>query len=199
MNFFEWLISVDKAAMIFIHQNLTAPWLDKPMIFFRSVSAWIPLYAFIAYWSFKKMKPWALLFMVLTVATFAVCDFSSASIFKPIFSRLRPCYETDMQRVIRSLVSCGGLYSFPSSHAANHFGLAAFWFYSVKFLTGKLWRWVWLWAVIIGFAQVYVGKHYPLDIAGGALLGFIIGVVFAKLFERLILIKQQNKKNFSLE
>ncbi|MEO6136031.1 MAG: hypothetical protein ABIP35_12815, partial [Ginsengibacter sp.] len=33
------------------------------------------------------------------------------------------------------------------------------------------------------YAQVYVGKHFPSDIAAGALLGIITGTILAKVFE----------------
>jgi undecaprenyl-diphosphatase len=36
---------------------------------------------------------------------------------------------------------------------------------------------------MIGLAQVYVGKHFPLDIIGGAVLGIITGLSMFKLFE----------------
>jgi len=48
---------------------------------------------------------------------------------------------------------------------------------------------VWLfyvWAFAIGYAQVYVGVHYPLDIAGGALLGILIGLLSGGFFQRRI-------------
>lgn len=200
MTFFEWLIALDKSAMGYIHEHLTTSWLDVLMVIARDPKAWIPLYIFIGYWVIKNIKPQALIFILLTLATFAVCDFTSASIFKPLFNRLRPCYDTDMLGVVHSLVGCGGKYSFPSSHAANHFGLATFWFWAIKITTGKSWYWVWLWATLICFAQVYVGKHFPLDIAGGALLGYTTGILLAKVFERLTTGKQEvSKKKLSFQ
>ena len=71
----------------------------------------------------------------------------------------------------------------PSSHASNHFGLAMVWFWVILYLKGKRWNWVWFWAGIICYAQVYTGKHFPLDIAAGAVLGIITGTCMAKLFE----------------
>ncbi len=63
----------------------------------------------------------------------------------------------------------------PSSHASNHFGLAAFWFYVIKETLNRKWYWLWAWAFIIGYSQIYVGVHYPGDILTGALLGIGIG------------------------
>ena len=80
-------------------------------------------------------------------------------------------------------MDCGGRYSMPSSHAANHMGLAAFWYGSIAVITGRKWTWLWYWALAIGYAQIYVGKHYPFDVLAGSLLGYIIGTLLAKLFE----------------
>jgi undecaprenyl-diphosphatase len=41
-----------------------------------------------------------------------------------------------------------------------------------------------LWALSISLAQVYVGKHYPLDVLGGALLGSGLALVGATVFNR---------------
>jgi undecaprenyl-diphosphatase len=39
-----------------------------------------------------------------------------------------------------------------------------------------------LWAAIICYAQIYVGVHFPGDIAGGAVLGLSIGWMAASLY-----------------
>ncbi|MBK8354776.1 MAG: phosphatase PAP2 family protein [Saprospiraceae bacterium] len=44
-------------------------------------------------------------------------------------------------------------------------------------------KWLWiLWALSIGFAQVYVGVHYPLDVLCGFLYGGLIGYISIRLF-----------------
>jgi membrane-associated phospholipid phosphatase len=184
MGFFEWIDGIDKAVFTTIQQYTTAAWLDDVMLLLRNAATWVPLYLFILLWVIKNARQHAFTFILLSIATFAFCDFVSAGILKPFVGRLRPCYDADVEGVVRGLISCGGRFSFPSSHAANHFGLATFWYFSILFLKGRRWHWLWLWAGIICFAQVYVGKHYPLDILGGALLGFAAGKCAACIFRR---------------
>lgn len=156
------------------------------MLFMRNGMVWIPLYALLLWWIIRYHKSYAVKFIILSIVTVAVTDYVSAAVLKPLFERPRPCYNAALQPVIRHIIDCGGQYGFPSSHASNHFGMATFWFWSVFIITGKKWYWLWFWAALICFAQVYVGKHYPFDILGGTLLGWLTGVTSAKIFERWV-------------
>jgi membrane-associated phospholipid phosphatase len=183
MQVIDWLIHMDKKAFVFVQTHLTAPWLDGFMLLVRYPYTWIPLYIYVLYWTLRREKTTALKFICCTIVCITITDFTSAHILKPLFERVRPCYDAETAVIVRGIIGCGGRFSFPSSHASNHFGLAAFWFYSIRLLTGQNWRLLWVWALLISFAQVYVGVHFPLDIAGGSILGFITGVALSKLFE----------------
>jgi membrane-associated phospholipid phosphatase len=74
--------------------------------------------------------------------------------------------------------------SFTSSHAANHFGIAVFCFFTLRQLWGKYVYLFLLWAASICFTQVYVGVHYPLDVFCGGILGSAIGTMTAYFFFR---------------
>lgn len=185
MSLLRLLERIDKTLFVAIHNDSDASVLDGLMLLLRNPLTWIPLYAFFLYYSIRKAGMQAWKFIVLSVLTFAITDNVSASVLKPLFGRPRPCHDAELQPFIRGILDCGGLYSFPSSHAANHFGLAAFWYWSLWLMTGKKWKVLWVWAGLICYAQVYVGKHYPLDVAGGALLGIITGTLMARLFEYL--------------
>ena len=98
-------------------------------------------------------------------------------VFKHGFERLRPCNDPEFTDHVRLVIKhCGGGYSFLSNHAANHFGMAVFFFITLRHVFRK-WAWlVFVWAGLIAFAQVYVGVHYPLDVLCGALLGMVFGI-----------------------
>ena len=118
---------------------------------------------------------------------FLLSDRMSVMCFKDVVCRLRPCHALENVRMYRT--SCGGLYGFVSSHAANVFSLALFLSlrhnYAVR-LRGPQQRW-WrqnaftivliLWAVIVGYSRPYLGKHYPGDVLCGALVGLGIGAL----------------------
>lgn len=75
--------------------------------------------------------------------------------------------------------------SFTSSHATNHFGAGVFFFITLKpYLKNGAYLFF-VWAALISYAQIYVGVHYPLDIICGALIGSMIGLFTAKLYEKI--------------
>lgn len=174
----QWLFKL-------LNSRWTNPLFDALLPYLRDSVFWAPLYVFILAfitlnWGRKGLW-WSLLFL----CTVALADLIGARIFKEGFERLRPCQDPCFQMEVRLLLKhCSGSYSFVSNHAANHFGIATF--ISVTFFS-LFRRWIflaYLWAAIISYAQVYVGVHYPLDVAGGAALGTACGVLMAYLFKR---------------
>src|SRR5690606_38723202 len=121
--------------------------------------------------------PWRATGVILgfvAVSIFA-SDTISSKLIKYEVRRPRPCQELTLEPAAITRVSCGSGYSFTSSHAANHFCLAAFLVVVFRTAFGR-WRHLWwVWAAWVGLAQVYAGVHYPWDIAGGAVVGLIIG------------------------
>ncbi|WP_082021995.1 phosphatase PAP2 family protein [Flavihumibacter sp. ZG627] len=192
MSGMEWLLEADRALLLWVQQTNVSPSTDFIMLMLRNARTWLPLYAFILYWVIRYARPYPLYIILITVVCVGLADYGSASILKPLFARERPCFEPTLEGMVRSLVGCGGHHSFPSSHASNHFALASFWYWAIWLVKGKRWSWLFVWAFIIGYAQVYVGKHYPLDIAGGALLGIFIGTAGAKCFEWLMVQRKRN-------
>lgn len=184
MSVIEIFKRLDELLFLLINHDSDYRHLDRAMLILRNPLSWIPLYIFMTWFFFSKFekKAWSLL--LLSLINVAVTD-SLASLLKSVFGRIRPCYDAQIGGMVRHLVDCGGTYSFPSSHAANHFGLATFWFLAMLQLTGKKWKWLWIWAIAISYAQIYVGKHYPSDVVAGALLGIVVGNVMAKIFNQL--------------
>ena len=177
------LIDLDKWLFIKINREWANPFFDQLMPFLRVPGLWIPFYLFLFVFVIINFKKKAFPWILLLAATASLTDLISSRIIKPGFGRLRPCNNVDMSANIRMLADyCGGNGSFTSSHAANHFGMAIFLFITLKTFCVN-WRWLFiLWAAAVCYAQVYVGVHFPLDVAGGALLGCIIGGFSATIF-----------------
>lgn len=118
---------------------------------------------------------------------FLLSDRVSVLCFKDVVCRLRPCHALDNVRMYRT--SCGGLYGFVSSHAANVFALALFLSLRHKRalrLRGRQRGWwrdnafcilLFVWAFVVGYSRPYLGKHYPGDVLCGALVGLGMGAL----------------------
>src|SRR5436190_23003799 len=101
-------------------------------VFFYWVSEkwiWIPLYAWLCYLYYKNFpgKLHYVLFFVALLIT--LCDQTASNLLKNLVLRMRPCHDPAIAGKIHLVNGyCGGTYGFVSSHAANSFGLAAFFF-----------------------------------------------------------------------
>jgi undecaprenyl-diphosphatase len=170
-DFYRWINQADVSLFYFINKTLSTPSLNGVVVFLREAFTWIPLYLFFILFFYLNLRKHFLPIVLISILTFAITDFVSASILKPLIGRLRPCYNSELPFTVNIVAGCGGRYSMPSTHASNHFGLAALWFLIIKQLLNKSWYWLWLWAFMISFSQIYVGLHFPADILVGFLLG----------------------------
>lgn len=174
----EALIDIDKQLFHAINEGMANGFFDTICPILRNKLTWVPAYIIIAYLFYRMYGIKSLALMAIAGITIALSDQISASLFKPYFHRLRPCNEVLMQA--RALVPCGGGYSFVSSHAANHFGLATFIAFVVPPSQHKRWAAVvFPWAILVSFSQIYVGLHYPADVFAGSVLGILIGLLTA--------------------
>jgi undecaprenyl-diphosphatase len=71
--------------------------------------------------------------------------------------------------------------SFPANTTAATFAIAA----AVWGVNRRVGLALYLAAGLYGFARVYAGVHYPLDIVGGALIGVVVAFLVFKLMELL--------------
>jgi len=152
----------------------------------REPSTWYPFYfLLIIYILFRQGFPKGLITISALLLTVGICDFSSGKLLKKMIERPRPCHvNSEYLENVRSLVNCGSGYSMPSSHAANHFGIA-FFLILIGVFKKKTWQVLLLtWAFIICLAQIYVGVHFPSDILVGVLLGYLIALMITLVLRR---------------
>ncbi len=156
-------------------------WTSKPL-------AWAPLYVLLIIAVLKKYKSRASRLLVLAGVgiTVGLCDLVSARVLKPTAERLRPSHRVEFVDSIHlyeradGIVYKGGKYSFVSSHAANHMGVAIF---LGAVLSGWLW-WLVLWAVVIGYSRIHLGVHFPGDVICGWMVGAGLGAVVFNVIRR---------------
>ncbi len=179
------LINFDKWLFLKLNRDWQFPLFDSLMPFMRNPIFWAPLYLFLVVFmliNFGKKAYWWILYAGICTG---FTDLVSSHFIKPAVGRIRPCSDADLAGQVHMLAAyCGGNGSFTSSHAANHFGMATFIFFTLHHVLGK-YSWLFFtWAAIICYSQVYVGVHFPFDVLGGALLGIIFGAGTALVFKK---------------
>lgn len=185
VKFWDKLVELDQWLFVIINSEWANSFFDTVMPFLRGGANWAPLYLFLLVLVLLNFKTRGIWWVVFFISTIALIDLTGNYVFKHGFERLRPCNDPNFSSQVRLLLDhCGVGYSFTSNHAANHFGMAAFFIVTFRHVF-KNWVWIALfWAAAIGYAQIYVGVHYPFDVLCGALLGLAFGITTGTFFNK---------------
>ncbi|MEM7551163.1 MAG: phosphatase PAP2 family protein [Bacteroidota bacterium] len=177
----EFLDEIDRAVFLVLnswHSNT----MDHIMYWITNRPIWTPFYIAIALFIIYKYKGKALYPIATLLLAILLIDQVTSGFMKPFFGRLRPCYHPEIAHLVHLVKGCKAQFGFVSSHAANTFGLAYFFF---KLFKGKL-KYpgiLFIWSTIITYSRIYVGVHYPGDVIFGALTGVLIAHLMFMLYK----------------
>lgn len=190
----EWLDQLDKSLFLFLN-GINSPFWDVVMFNISKKFIWIPFYALFLALLIKEYKWKSLLLLVMVALTITLSDQSSVHLFKNVFERLRPCHQPELMGLVHTVNGkCGGQFGFVSSHAANSFALAGFFFMLLRTKLPFISWFLVAWAAIVAYSRVYLGVHFPGDILVGAILGFGLGLAMGKMAQALLMLKFWKKQ-----
>jgi undecaprenyl-diphosphatase len=109
--------------------------------------------------------------LVLAILLASTC---SDGVLKPLFARERPFASMTDVTIIGGRPQDA---SFPSGHSANAFASA---YVLAHVMPAAAGGW-WLLAASIAYSRIYLGVHYPADVAGGAIVGMLCGFAALRL------------------
>ncbi|QFR95078.1 phosphatase PAP2 family protein [Streptomyces tsukubensis] len=160
--------------------HATPSWFQHVMEAWTEVGLLLFAVLFIlAWWRARRGDPRALAISVLAPLGTGVA-YVISEILKSFIVEERPCRA--VSRAATSLIDCpaNGDWSFPSNHAtiaaAGAIGLALAW-HKIGWLTVPM-------ALLMAFSRVFVGVHYPHDVAVGLLLGALVVFLCVRLGAR---------------
>ena len=182
----ETLKHIDYAMFHRINQlwNVTA--LNPIFQFIRDpkhLTAFYLLLAFLLLLKYRLKGWWIVLFLG---ATMGLSDLISSHILKPYFHRLRPCVDFIWNGKMNDLVGGNHGYSFTSSHAANNMSVCLFLTMIFLPIIGRKSYCFLTVPIIVGYSQIYVGVHYPMDVLGGYITGALCGVIMYWLYDKYL-------------
>lgn len=173
----------DKKLIIWLNSWHNAT-LDALMTWASRTDVWIPFYALLLFLLLRVMGRKSL-FYIFGIALLIVCtDQFTSSFMKPYFARLRPCHS-EIAPLLTLPDGCGGKFGFASSHAANTFALAMFWWLSLR----KYYRamgLLFVWAAVVAFSRIYLAAHYFTDVFVGGIIGIAFAYAIFKIPEKVL-------------
>lgn len=174
----DFFYQIDVSIFYFINHTLSNSFFDKIFPFLTDVKNWYLVYLIFFLYLIIYGKNYGRITAFLTILMILFSDQLSSYFLKNLLERIRPC---NVLGNVNLLVTCTQSFSFPSSHAVNNFAAAVYF----SNLYPKFKIWFYTIAILIAFSRPYVGVHYPSDVLGGALIGSLIGYIFALLFFKI--------------
>lgn len=163
---------IDLSVFNFVNHMLANPFIDGIVPYVTELASGETLFALgaaLAIFSKKDNRICGILILAGLTISYHTVEF-----IKNTAAVSRPFVAIPDARV---LVSHSFGYSFPSGHTASAFMAA----YIIARQYGRSLVAVYLIAALVAFSRVYAGVHYMSDVAGGAVIGSLIGYALVKL------------------
>ncbi|MFD2541990.1 phosphatase PAP2 family protein [Lacinutrix gracilariae] len=181
----DQLILNDQELFLFLN-NLGTPTWDAFWLLITNKLTFIPLYALLLFFIYKKFGLKTLAFSVLLIVLMVTFTDQITNLFKDGFQRARPCRQEGVMEKMRFIAVRCGKYGFFSGHASNTMAAAVFAGLLLKPYYKNLIFILLFWSVIVAYSRIYVGVHYPLDVVCGMTFGALSGFMFYKILRYVI-------------
>ncbi|MFF9642378.1 phosphatase PAP2 family protein [Kitasatospora aureofaciens] len=156
-------------------------WLDDVIKVWSAIGLGLFALFMLAAWWRARGADSAVMARVLASPVIVVVAYGVNSVLKNMVEEVRPCAQIPGSVSLETCPSAtSGDWSFPSNHSVIAFAAAI----SLWFVSRRLGAVATLFAVLMAASRVWVGVHYPHDVAVGALVGIVVALVLAPLAGR---------------
>jgi len=179
----ETFLQYDKELFLFLNGLGGGTW-DGFWLFVTYKWNSIPVYLLLLLLSYRHLGLKKTFLVLLAVALMILCVDQLANFFKYGFQRVRPCFDADVNELMRQVRdSCDhrGRFGYFSAHAANSFSVAIFFSLLLRSMRAPIGIFLVVWAIFVAYSRIYIGVHFPFDVLTGMLIGALFGWIFAKL------------------
>lgn len=163
-------------AILELISKLKNPVLDAVMVFVSTLGTggiiYIVLGAYLASTKKYRKMGFTILFALL------LCLIFGNLMLKPLINRERP-YESLAMEILVPPLQDG---SFPSGHTFSAFATA----FSVNYYNKRFAKWLFGFAIVMAFSRMYLYVHYPTDILGGIVLGYLCAKYSRKFIKKYV-------------
>jgi len=178
----ETLIDFDRWLLLAVNGSESL-FLDGLVHTLTTAATWIPMYLALFYMVMKNNSSVQRIAFVLLCAGLC-CLFAGGvddTIVKPLVARWRPARDPEIGLLVDTVNGYrGGRYGFFSAHASNTFSIAVFFSLLMRqrlFTVAMV-----SWSLVNCWTRLYLGVHYPGDIAVGLLWGATVGYGVYRLY-----------------
>lgn len=172
IDIFNFFADIDTELMLFLNGWHNHFW-NGFMQLCTVTQTWTLFFIALAFCVWKNYPRKSAFFIFLGIGlVIFLSDKTSVQILRPFFQRMRP---GNLDNPISPEIFVyaghrGGPFGFPSAHAANTFGAAFFILWCIRKRAITLTALIW--ATLVCYTRIYLGKHYPGDLLFGASVGF---------------------------
>ncbi|MFD7447974.1 phosphatase PAP2 family protein [Kitasatospora sp. NPDC059827] len=154
-------------------------WLDDVIKVWSAIGLGLfALFMLYAWWRARGADS-AVMAKVLASPVIVVVAYGLNSVLKGMVEELRPCAQIKGSVSLETCPAAGD-WSFPSNHSVIAFAAAI----SLWFVSRRLGVVATVFAALMAASRVWVGVHYPHDVAVGALVGTLVALALAPLAGR---------------
>ncbi|MGC0417267.1 phosphatase PAP2 family protein [Embleya sp. AB8] len=147
-------------------------WLNSPVLAWTSYGAALfILLLLVGWWQARRADAATMASAVGAIAGAGIAYLANSGI-KDAFHEPRPCRALPRAFLVESCPAAND-YAFPSNHTSVAFAAAV----GLLLVNRRLGLFALVAAVLMGASRVYVGAHYPHDVAVGAVVGTIVAIL----------------------
>lgn len=180
------MVEYDHQLLLLINGMHTG-FLDAFMWLVSGKLVWIPFYVMTLVMVWRNRGWQGVVQLLLLVGVMMLMtDMVNSQLIRPFFHRLRPANLDSPVGPMVHIVNGyrGGMYGFPSAHAANYCGLSILVCYFVRN------RWLTLHlallTLLVCYSRSYLGVHYPGDLTAGILYAALVTSIIIWVHHRYL-------------